>query len=97
MVYKWVVILLSFSMLVGCGKVLKTDIQESVSPSEAKEQVMKEHRKDNVQSIITNIEVVDNEYIIHWKDTDPKSKRQSGSDRVTKDGVERVNEIIIRD
>ena len=97
MVYKWVVILLSFSMLVRCGKVLKTDIQESVSPSEAKEQVMKEHRKDNVQSIITNIEVVDNEYIIHWKDTDPKSKRQSGSDRVTKDGVERVNEIIIRD
>jgi len=93
MVYRWVVLLLGFFMLVGCSKVLETDIQKSISPSQAKELVIKKHHKDSI--IITNIEIVDNEYIINWKDTDPKSKRPSGSDRVTEEGVETVTKVLI--
>lgn len=95
MVYRWGVFLLGFLMLIGCSKVLETDIQKSISPSEAKQLVIKKHHKDNI--IITNIEIVDNEYIISWKNTDSKSKRLSGSDRVTEEGVETVTRVTIVD
>lgn len=65
-------------ILVGC-----TNIEDSITQGEAKQLVQKQHRNHIGTLSILSIEIKDNTYYVQWEN---KANKESGTDKVTKDG-----------
>lgn len=73
--------------MVGCS-----NIEDSISKNEAKQLVLKQHKTNIGTPTIVSIEVKNNAYYVKWEN---KENKESGTDKVTKDGeVEMVEAQI---
>lgn len=64
--------------VVGCS-----NIEDSISQKEAKQLVLKQHKTNIGTPSIVSIDVKNNNYYIKWEN---KENKESGTDKVTKDG-----------
>ena len=75
---KFLVATLILLVLVGCS-----NIEESISKEEAQKLVIEKHTNSNGTPVIQTTEIKNNAYYIQWENT---SNKESGIDKVTKDG-----------
>ena len=73
--------------LVGCS-----NIEDSISEESAKQLVIQEHTNNNGTPSIVSIEVENNAYYVKWEN---KGNKESGTDKVTKDGKVKMIEAQI--
>ena len=74
----YILFFISLLSVVGCS-----NIEDSISQNEAKRLVLKQHIKSIGGPSIVSIEVKNNAYYIKWEN---KENKESGTDKVTKDG-----------
>jgi hypothetical protein len=86
---KLLYILFFFSLLSvgGCS-----NIEDSISQNEAKQLVLEQHKNNIGGPSIVSIEVKNNAYYIKWEN---KENKESGTDKVTKDGEVKMIEAQI--
>ena len=65
-------------LIIGCS-----NVKDSISEEEAKDLVIEEHTNNNGTPSIVSVELKNNAYYVKWEN---KSNKESGTDRVTKDG-----------
>jgi hypothetical protein len=65
-------------LLIGCS-----NIRDFISEDDAKQLVIEEHTKNNGTPSIVQVELKNNAYYVKWE---IKSNKESGTDKVTKDG-----------
>jgi hypothetical protein len=80
---KILMIFSSIPLLLGCLLIGCSNIEDSITKEEAKQLVLKEHVVHIGTPTILSIEVKHNAYYVKWEN---KSNKESGTDKVTKDG-----------
>ena len=83
----YIFLFISLLFVVGCS-----NIEDSISQNEAKQLVLKQHNKNNGEPSVVSIEVKNNAYYIKWEN---KENKESGTDKVTKDGEVKMVEAQI--
>jgi uncharacterized protein YcfL len=84
---KYTLIALMVFLLVGCA-----NIEDSISKEDAKQLVIEYHTNNNGSPSILSIELKRNAYYVEWEN---KENKESGIDKVTKDGEVKIIEATI--